>query len=459
MLRDAPPAATLEALAGVAIGPDDCGRSSPAAASRLETPTRGRTFDRAWVAVDAADTTNWLQQVDGAWRLAARDAGPDRGAIHRLRRRAGPARSVCARLLLARPRARRLTDLTIRLSQVDINVPLEARRLPGRRSAGGDADHPRAASRGGPAWPLRSTVVRSALRVRVRAYAKVNLDLRVLGNRADGYHELRTVFQSVASARHAPLRDAARAVRAEMPHVGRAARRVEPRVARGVGALDGDRTDRHALRHLDLDQERDSAAGGPRRRQRRRGGGAAGARARVGWSPAVGRPRRRRRDWRRRAVLSVRRHGTWASGGAKRSIRLSTCRRTGSSIVQPPYGISTAEAYSWYEEDRAAGHREPREPQMLPVPWPTRAAQMINDLEPPVVRRHPEIGTLKTVLREAGAVAAAMSGSGSAVFGLFRTQAARDPRAKPRHAGWRPCAADPHLEPRRARTPRPSGCH
>jgi 4-diphosphocytidyl-2-C-methyl-D-erythritol kinase len=93
-------------------------------------------------------------------------------------------------------------------------------------------------------------------------------------------------------------------------------------------------------------------------------------------------------------------------------------------VAQPPYGVSTAEAYAWYDEDRAAGHREPREPQILPVPWPTRAAQMINDLEPPVVRRHPEIGTLKTLLREAGAVAAAMSGSGSAVFGLFRTQAA-----------------------------------
>ena len=34
--------------------------------------------------------------------------------------------------------------------------------------------------------------------VRVRAYAKVNLDLRVLGTRPDGYHELRTVFQSIA---------------------------------------------------------------------------------------------------------------------------------------------------------------------------------------------------------------------------------------------------------------------
>ena len=94
-------------------------------------------------------------------------------------------------------------------------------------------------------------------------------------------------------------------------------------------------------------------------------------------------------------------------------------------IVQPPYGVSTAEAYAWYDEDRAAGMREPRELQILPVPWPTRAAQMINDLEPPVVRRHPEIGGLKAALREAGAVAAAMSGSGSAVFGLFRDRSRR----------------------------------
>src|ERR687890_604311 len=35
------------------------------------------------------------------------------------------------------------------------------------------------------------------LRLSVRAHAKVNLDLRVLGLRSDGYHELRTVFQTI----------------------------------------------------------------------------------------------------------------------------------------------------------------------------------------------------------------------------------------------------------------------
>jgi len=37
-------------------------------------------------------------------------------------------------------------------------------------------------------------------RVRLRALAKLNLDLRVLGKRPDGYHELRTIFQTISLA-------------------------------------------------------------------------------------------------------------------------------------------------------------------------------------------------------------------------------------------------------------------
>ena len=39
---------------------------------------------------------------------------------------------------------------------------------------------------------------RAPVAVTIRAYAKINLDLRVLGERPDGYHELRTVFQAIA---------------------------------------------------------------------------------------------------------------------------------------------------------------------------------------------------------------------------------------------------------------------
>lgn len=39
-----------------------------------------------------------------------------------------------------------------------------------------------------------------------RAPAKVNLDLRMLGRRADGYHLLRTVLQSIALADQVTLR-------------------------------------------------------------------------------------------------------------------------------------------------------------------------------------------------------------------------------------------------------------
>src|SRR5471030_624639 len=53
---------------------------------------------------------------------------------------------------------------------------------------------PSACRRRGARSPLLST--NSVMRV--QAFAKINLSLRVLGARDDGYHELRTIFQSIA---------------------------------------------------------------------------------------------------------------------------------------------------------------------------------------------------------------------------------------------------------------------
>lgn len=126
VLRGAPPAATLEALAGVAIGPEDlrtiiagCGFATGAA-------TAGRAFDRASVAVDSGEATSWLQEVNGGWQIVASVRGAlevrytdyQMGRPLTIRLRAAPGR--------ADGQAAPTTDLTIRLSQVDINEPLGA---------------------------------------------------------------------------------------------------------------------------------------------------------------------------------------------------------------------------------------------------------------------------------------------------------------------------------------------
>ena len=108
-------------------------------------------------------------------------------------------------------------------------------------------------------------------------------------------------------------------------------------------------------------------------------------------------------------------------------------------LLVPGFGVSTREAYGWYDAERELSRGRRREPQHVPGPWPSRAAQMINDLEAPIARHHPEIDQMKAALRRAGALAAAMSGSGSTVFGLFQKR--RDARRRRSNSlsgsGWR----------------------
>jgi 4-diphosphocytidyl-2-C-methyl-D-erythritol kinase len=258
----------------------------------------------------------------------------------------------------------------------------------------------------------------------------VNLDLRVLGTRADGYHELRTVLQSIEL--HDTLtcveRPGAFALKCRVSGVPLDDSNLVWRAAAALWrTLGRDGDPRDAVITIDKRIPMQAGLGGG-------SGNAAAALLALGrlWGGA---PVTLLREVASRIGADV---PFFLSGGTALGLGrgeeiypLVDLPPHWIVIVRPPFGVSTAEAYSWYDEDRTAGVKEPRELQILPVPWPSRAAQMVNDLEVPVVRRHPEIGSLKGALREAGAVASVMSGSGSAVYGLFRTRAAADRAVKP----------------------------
>ena len=72
--------------------------------------------------------------------------------------------------------------------------------------------------------------------LRLPSFAKVNLGLEVLGTRADGYHELRTIFQTITLHDDLELRPHASRDRGPLRSPGRPDRRDEPRPSRGGGA-------------------------------------------------------------------------------------------------------------------------------------------------------------------------------------------------------------------------------
>ena len=91
-------------------------------------------------------------------------------------------------------------------------------------------------------------------------------------------------------------------------------------------------------------------------------------------------------------------------------------------MIKPNCGVSTKEAYSGiirHPEVEGQIKQVLKEEKALTDMHPL----LINDFEQTVFPLHPEIAEIKKRLQDAGAVYAAMSGSGSTVFGLFENDA------------------------------------
>ena len=84
-------------------------------------------------------------------------------------------------------------------------------------------------------------------------------------------------------------------------------------------------------------------------------------------------------------------------------------------LVKPDIFVSTKDAYAKVKVQRP----EKQLPELLSQPLDTWKDTVVNDFEPSVFAKYPEIAAIKDKLYDLGAVYASMSGSGSSVFGIF----------------------------------------
>ena len=85
-------------------------------------------------------------------------------------------------------------------------------------------------------------------------------------------------------------------------------------------------------------------------------------------------------------------------------------------IVKPDVAVSTAEAYGMV----APGAWDVPVAEIVGMPVEKWRGLLKNDFETPVFARYPLLGDIKEWLYSAGALYASMSGSGSALYGVFR---------------------------------------
>jgi len=274
------------------------------------------------------------------------------------------------------------------------------------------------------------------------AFAKVNLRLDVVGRRADGFHELRTIFQTISL--HDTLRlEWNRGGAIELEIVGNAALASEsPRsnlVYRALETLRGELGIRRGLRAR---LEKRIPAG------RGLGGGSSDAATAL---IALLRLSRRRLPLARLIEIASQLgsdvpfflFGGRAAGlgRGEQILPLPDSPARSVLVVSPrAVAVATRDAYSWLALPRAqrratlTNHRAAsRLIEFCALCWSPQEAPLSNDFERAVFKRHPLLSRIKRELLQRGAEDAALAGSGSAVFGLFR-----NPAQARRTANWFP---------------------
>jgi 4-diphosphocytidyl-2-C-methyl-D-erythritol kinase len=264
-----------------------------------------------------------------------------------------------------------------------------------------------------------SEVTQQTRRARVRALAKINLDLRVLNQRPDHYHELRTIFQTISLAEtlqiaFTPGRETAVEI-SQTPDI-------PDNLAARAASLVLEAMRIRGRVHMRMEKRIPMGAG--------LGGGSSDAAAVLLALPVLaGRVLN--------APLLLKLAACLGSdvpffllGGTALGIGRGTelyplpdRPPTPGLLLAPGWRVSTAEAYRLLSPRLTSESQENKMFSCQLYTWNLSGKETAaNDFETVVFGQHRQLAAAKKSLIRAGASAALMTGSGSAVFGLFRNR-------------------------------------
>jgi len=244
------------------------------------------------------------------------------------------------------------------------------------------------------------------------ANAKINLGLNVTGKRADGYHNLETVFYPVR------LSDAVEITEAE--HTFCEVRGIE---------VPGDTGDNICLKAYEL-LKRDFSLPALQITLLKNipvgaglGGGSADAAfliKLINTKYQLGLSVDKMEDYARvlgaDCAFFIRNEPAYAVERGDHFVPLSIDLSAWYMVlVKPPVHVSTADAFAGLSPAAPAAPVS----ELIHLPVTEWKGRLVNDFEGPIFAKYPEIAAIKTALYHAGATFALMSGSGSSVFAIF----------------------------------------
>lgn len=256
--------------------------------------------------------------------------------------------------------------------------------------------------------------------VRLQAFAKINYALDILGLRPDGYHDIGTVMQSISLADDVGLRRTTRGLTLSLEPEGVGIGPPEQNTAYLAWKQLRRLTDEELPVEVTLRKRIPAGAG--------LGGGSADAAAvLVGLNEMFGLGLRidelRKIGVEVGADVAFCISGGTALGEGVGEILTPLSAPPAHSIVvaKPPRSVETASIYHAHDRARAESTRSVASviSALHSGSVSALAAAVGNDLAPVTKRFVPEVAALERALEESGALGASMSGSGTAVYGVF----------------------------------------